>query len=74
MPALEENNCQINDVIKNVVGRLKPAIKIRPYQIDLTIGERTCLWPLVGPIECHQIIHNVIINAIQAMPGGGISR
>lgn len=25
----------------------------------------------IGKVECHQVVHNVMINAIQAMPAGG---
>ncbi len=67
---LEENSCQINDVIREITGilsqqlefaRIKPALRLKK---ELPMAA-------VGHIECHQIIHNVLINAIQAMPGGG---
>jgi len=67
---LEENNCQINDVIKNAVGELSQQLKNARVKIVLRLGKELPL-ATVGPIESHQVIHNVIINAIQAMPGGG---
>jgi two-component system NtrC family sensor kinase len=67
---LKRNNCQINDVIKNIVGDLSQQLRSARIKVILRLGKEL---PLVnvGPIECHQIIYNVIINAIQAMPGGG---
>jgi signal transduction histidine kinase len=68
---LEENNCQINDVIKNVIVDLSQQLKSTRIKIVSRLGKQ--LPPAaVGPIEFHQIIHNVLINAIQAMPGGGV--
>ncbi|MBF0503678.1 MAG: hypothetical protein HQL14_01115 [Candidatus Omnitrophica bacterium] len=67
---LEDNSCQINDVISNILGILSQQlefsrIKLIPYlKRDLPLVG-------VGHIECHQIVHNVLVNAIQAMPGGG---
>ena len=67
---LEKDNCQINEVIKNIVGDLSQQIKSAHIKLVSRLGKEL---PLVnvGPVECHQIIHNVIINSIQAMPGGG---
>ncbi len=68
---LEENRCQINDVIKSVSAGLTQQLKSTRTKVVSRLARQL---PLVGigPIECHQIIHNVIINAIQAMPGGGV--
>ena len=68
---LEENNCQINDVIKNVLGDLNQQLKSAHIKLAVRL-EKELPRATVGPIECHQIIHNVLINAIQAMPGGGV--
>ena len=68
---LEENNCQINEVIKTVVGHLNQQLKSARIKLVPRLGKELPK-VTVGPIECHQIIHNVIINAIQAMPGGGV--
>jgi signal transduction histidine kinase len=70
---LEKDNCQINDVIKSIVGDLSHQLKHARIKIVLRLGKQLPL-ANVGPIECHQIIHNVIINSIQAMPGGGVIR
>jgi signal transduction histidine kinase len=67
---LEDNNCQINAVIKNVIGDLSQQLKLARIKLVPRLGNQLPL-VTVGPVECHQIIHNVIINAIQAMPGGG---
>ena len=68
---LGKNNCQINDIIKSVSGDLSQQLKSANIKLVLRLGRQLPL-AAVGPIECHQIIHNVVINAIQAMPGGGI--
>jgi signal transduction histidine kinase len=70
---LEEDNCQINVVIKNVLGDISRQLKSARIKLVPRLQK---LLPLVavGPVECHQIIHNVIINAIQAMPSGGTIR
>ena len=68
---LVDKHCQINDEIKNVVDQLGQQIKSARIKLLLRLGKQLPL-AVVGPIECHQIIHNVIINAIQAMPGGGV--
>ena len=70
---LEENSCQINDVIKSVSSELSPQLKSAHIKLMSSLVKELPL-ATVGPIECHQIIHNVIINAIQAMPGGGVIR
>ena len=68
---LEKNNCQVNDVIKSVSGDLSHQLKSANIKLVLRLGRQLPL-ATVGPVECHQIIYNVVINAIQAMPGGGI--
>jgi len=67
---LEENNCQINDAVKNVAGALSQQLKSARIKLILRLGKELPLATL-NPIESHQVIHNVLINAIQAMPGGG---
>jgi two-component system NtrC family sensor kinase len=67
---LEENNCQINEVIKNVLGDLSQQLRSARIKLVSRLDKQLPL-ATVGPVECHQIIHNVIMNAIQAMPGGG---
>jgi two-component system NtrC family sensor kinase len=68
---LEKNNCQINAVIKNIVDDLSQQLISARIKLISRLENQL---PLVnvGPVECHQIIHNVIINSIQAMPGGGL--
>jgi signal transduction histidine kinase len=68
---LEENNCQINDVIKSVSVELNQQLKSSRIKLISRLDKQLPK-AMVGLVECHQIIHNVIINAIQAMPGGGV--
>jgi two-component system NtrC family sensor kinase len=67
---MENNNCQINEVIKNVLGDLSRQLKTAHIKLVPRLEKQLPL-VTIGPVECHQIIHNVIINAIQAMPSGG---
>ena len=68
---LEKNNCQINDVIKSICADLSSQLTFSRIKLVLRLGKE---FPLVtlGPVECHQVVHNVVMNAIQSMPGGGI--
>jgi signal transduction histidine kinase len=68
---LAKNNCQINDVITSIIGDLSQQFRSARIKLVSRLGKQLPL-ANVGPVECHQIIHNVIINAIQAMPGGGV--
>ena len=67
---LEKNSSQINDVIKSIANDLSLQLKSARIKLVLRLEKELPL-AHVGPVEGHQIIHNVIINAIQAMPGGG---
>ena len=67
---LEENNCQINDVLKNISVELSEQLRSANIKLASRLGKQLPL-VAVGPVECHQIVHNVIINSIQAMPSGG---
>ena len=67
---LDESNCKINEVIKNVTNDLNQRLGSAHIKIISRLGKDLPLAAL-GPIECHQVIHNVVINSIQAMPGGG---
>src|SRR5580693_1007917 len=58
---LEENNCQINDVIKSIVGNLRQQLDSAGIKIFSRLEKQLPL-TAVGPIESHQIIHNVLIN------------
>ena len=68
---LEENNCQVNDIIKSVLVELSQQLQSARIKLVSRL-EKELPKATVGPIECHQIIHNVVINAVQAMPGGGV--
>ena len=70
LSSLEDNNCQINDVIKNAVGELRQQLKNTRVKVTLRLAKELPL-VTVGQVESHQIIHNVIVNAIQSMPAGG---
>ncbi len=67
----EKNNCQINDIVKNVVGKLNHQLKSSRIKLVSQLGKQLPR-ATIGPVECNRIIHKVIINSIQAMPGGGV--
>ncbi|MDE1921407.1 MAG: HAMP domain-containing histidine kinase [Candidatus Omnitrophica bacterium] len=67
---LGENNCRINDIIRSVINEMGRQLESSRIKLTARLG-KDLPKVTVGPIECHQIIHNVIINAVQAMPGGG---
>ena len=68
---LEKNNCQINDIIQNIVDDLSQQLKSAHIKLSSRVGKQLPLIS-VGPVESYQVIYNVIINAVQAMPGGGL--
>ena len=68
---LEENNSQINDVIKNIIVDLNQQLKSARIKVFSRLGKELPLIN-VGSVESYQVIYNVIINAVQAMPGGGV--
>ncbi|MDE2222989.1 MAG: hypothetical protein KGK03_07950 [Candidatus Omnitrophica bacterium] len=68
---LADNNCQINDIIKNVGAGLSQQLESSRIKLVTRLGKELPRIT-VGPIESHQIIHNVLMNAVQAMPGGGV--
>jgi two-component system NtrC family sensor kinase len=70
---MEENNYQVNDVIKSVSDLLSHQLKSAHIKL-VTRLEKQLPLVTVGPVECYQIINNVIINSVQAMPGGGVIR
>jgi signal transduction histidine kinase len=57
-------------VIRDISGILSQQLKLAHVKIVSRLKKELPL-AAVGQIECNQIIHNVLINAIQAMPGGG---
>jgi len=67
---LEGNQCQINEIINNVTEGLSDQLKAARIKVVMKLGKDLPM-VTVGPVEAHQIIHNVVVNAIQAMPGGG---
>src|ERR1039458_6092513 len=56
---LPKDNCQINDVIKSVCGDLSRQLESARIKLVSRLRKQLPL-AAVGPVECHQIIHNVI--------------
>ncbi len=68
---IEEQGCQVNDVIKDMVVLLSQQLEQGKLTVRHRLGKDLPLIA-VGPVECHQIINNVLVNAIQSMPAGGV--
>jgi signal transduction histidine kinase len=66
-------SCAINEVIREITALLKQQIKAAGIKMSLRLAKD--IPPVrLGKVECHQVIHNVLVNAMQAMPAGGAVR
>ena len=63
--------CAVNEVITDIVGLLKQQIAVARIKVSLRLAKDVLLVRL-SKVECHQIVHNVLVNAMQAMPAGGV--
>lgn len=60
----------LSDVIRDSAGF---ATAGSPARLDLSL--RTDLWPVDGDAgQLSRVVHNLVLNAVQAMPGGGAIR
>ena len=60
----------VNEVINEVAGLLDQQMEAAKVKVILHLRKDLPLAG-IGKVECHQVLYNVFINAIQAMPAGG---
>jgi len=60
----------VNAAINEVTGLLDQQLKSAKDKVVMHLADNLPL-AVIGKVELHQVIHNVLINAIQAMPAGG---
>ena len=65
--------CVLNEVITDIAGLLKQQMAAARIRVSLRLAKDVAPVRL-SKVECHQIVHNVLVNAVQAMPAGGMVR
>ena len=61
---------QINAVIGEIIDLLGQQFKSARVKI-ITRLEKNLPLIAIDKVDCHQVVHNILINAVQAMPAGG---
>jgi two-component system NtrC family sensor kinase len=67
---ISHTRCQVNEIVEEILALVGQQLDASKVKIKLRLAENLPLIDL-GPVECHQVINNVLINAVQSMPGGG---
>jgi len=68
---LAKDQCYVNDILQNNLRLRRGTLEQNNIQITLSLSQQ--LPPVqIGKLEFGQVIDNLINNAIQAMPGGGV--
>ena len=65
--------CAVNEVIKETLELLEQQLGSARIKVSLRLAKDMPLVRL-GKVECFQIIYNILMNAVQAMPAGGAIR
>lgn len=68
---IKSNRCDVNAMIKEIVVLISDQLKLRDIKLHLKLTPNL---PSVAidPIEWNQVINNVIANAQESMPAGGL--
>lgn len=65
-----QESCNINEVVKEILELLRQHISLNKIKQQIRLA-KDLPNVRVNRVDGHQVIHNVVTNAIQAMPAGG---
>jgi signal transduction histidine kinase len=69
-PRPEVRSCSINDAVRDVLRAFEEELKARSIALE-TKWDATAPAAAIDPVYFSQALHNVVQNAIEAMPEGG---
>lgn len=67
---MEETDCDVNAIVSSVLDFLEPRCRVEGIEVTRDLHAQA-LTVRADPTEIRQVLVNLVVNAIQAMPGGG---